>query len=68
MGINKTKIKKETIAMVGVILISVLVHVIYDITSVVKGLDDLEFYVAFIGGGLTLLLYKTISKMNKLKL
>lgn len=66
MGINRAKIKRETIALVGVILISVLVHVIYDMALAIKALDDLEFYVAFIGGALTLLAYKAICKLNKI--
>jgi hypothetical protein len=62
------KLKKDVFALGGVILIAVLVHVVYHITSVMTTLGDMEFYVAFIGGGLALLIYNTVSNWKKSKI
>lgn len=59
LNIPGSEIKKEVIAAVVCILVFLLVHFIYDIAAVSK-LVNIKFYVAFIGGGLTLFIYNTV--------
>jgi hypothetical protein len=59
------KHKNYIIATLVSIFIIVLFHVAYDIVSLMNTLGDMEFYIAFIGGGLTLFIYNAICKRNK---
>jgi hypothetical protein len=59
LNIPGSEIKKEGIASAVCILVFLLVHFIYDIAAVSKSVN-IKFYVAFIGGGVTLLIYNTI--------
>lgn len=61
------KFKNYVIAMVVTIIIAVLVHIAYDIATAMNSLDDIEFYMAFIGGGITLLIFNIIRKRIDLK-
>jgi hypothetical protein len=54
------------IAAAAVILITLLIHVAYDIAAAMTVFDDIEFYVAFIGGGLTMLIYNAICNRKEI--
>jgi len=56
------KLKNYIVTLSLLILISLLIHVAYDVAAAMKSFDDLEFYVAFIGGGLTMLIYRNMCK------
>ena len=60
------KLKKYVIASVVSILIAVLVHIVYDVVSAMNTFHEMEFYVAFIGGVLTLLIYNTICNRKRI--
>lgn len=60
------KLKKYVIASVVSILITILVHIAYDIASAMNTFHEIEFYVAFIGGVLTLLIYNTICNRKRI--
>lgn len=60
------KLKKYVIASVVSILIAVLVHIFYDVVSAMNTFHEMEFYVAFIGGVLTLLIYNTICNRKRI--
>jgi hypothetical protein len=60
------KFKNYIIAVMVVILITLLSHVAYDITAAMNVFDDIEFYAAFIGGGLAMLIFDTICNRKRI--
>ena len=64
-GENMLKLKEYVIASIVSILIAVLVHIAYAVASVMNTFHEIEFYVAFIGGGLTFLIYNTICNRKR---
>jgi hypothetical protein len=54
------KYKNYIVAAIVSVLIILLVHVAYDIAVAMNTSGGIEFYVAFLGGCLTLLIYNFI--------
>jgi hypothetical protein len=57
--------KNYIIAAIVSVLIILLVHVAYDIAVAMNTSSNIEFYVAFLGGCLTLLIYNSICNRKK---
>jgi ABC-type iron transport system FetAB permease component len=64
MGIPTSEIKRNTIAVVVSILVIQLVHIMYDVAAALKK-DNIQFYVAIIGGAVTIVIYNAISNWKK---
>lgn len=59
------KYKNYVIATIVSVLIILLVHVAYDIAVAMNTSGNIKFYIAFIGGCLTLLIYNSICNRKK---
>ncbi len=64
LGLPGRKIKRYTIAVIASVLVIQLVHFLYDIALTLQTID-IEFYVALLGGAVTVIIYNDICNRKK---